>query len=58
MHPDRLIVHTYRQLDVLSTILDDHTTLTRQSTDTTYAHRDPLFVPVTPPATDTKTFYI
>ena len=49
IHPYRGIVHTYRWLDVLSTIPDDQNTLTRQSADTNNAPRDPLLVPVTHP---------
>ena len=47
MHPDRVIVLTYRGSDVISTISDDQNNLTCQSTDTNDASRDPLYFPVT-----------
>ena len=47
MHPDRVIVRKYRQLDGLSTRPYDQHTLTRQSDDTNDAPRDPLHGPVT-----------
>ena len=43
MHPDRVIVHTYRPEDNLSTIPDDPDTLTHQSTVTKNSPRDPRF---------------
>ena len=49
MQPDRGIVCTYRRSDNPSTIPDDQNTLTRQSSDTDDAPRDPLHVPVTDP---------
>ena len=47
MHPDILIVCTYRRSDGLSTIPDDQNTFTRQSANTNNAPRDPLHGPVT-----------
>ena len=48
MHPDRVIVCTYRRSDGVSKIPDDQNTLTSQSADTFNPLRDPLIhVPVT-----------
>ena len=47
MHPDIRIVCTYIQCYGLPNRPDDHNTLTRQSTDTNDAPRDPLDGPVT-----------
>ena len=41
------IVHTYRQSDGISTILDDSNTITSQSAGTNDAPKDPLLVPIT-----------
>ena len=46
-YPDRGIVCTYIHSDGISTILDDHNTLTRQYADTNNAHWDPLNGPDT-----------
>ena len=42
MHPDREIVRTYRRSYGLSTVPDDHNTLTHQSADTNDAPKEPL----------------
>ena len=47
MHPDRGIVLTYRRSDGLSTIPNDHNTLTCQSSNTNDTPRDPLHVHIT-----------
>ena len=47
MHPERVIVLTYRRLDNISKRQDDQNTLTRQSADTNNAPRDLLLVPIT-----------
>ena len=48
MHPDREILHTYRQLDSLSIAPDNLNNLTFQSAVTNDAPRDLCNVPVTP----------
>ena len=47
MHPDRVIVCTYKSSGVLYTGQDDQNTLNRKSADTNYDPRDPLHNPVT-----------
>ena len=49
MHPDRVIVRTYRHSDGISTRPNDQNTLTCQSSDTNNTPRDPLHGPVTLP---------
>ena len=46
MHPDRVIVHMYRQSDGLYMRLDYPNTLTSQSSGTNDAPWDPLLGPV------------
>ena len=46
MHPYIGIVRTYRRSEDLSTRPDDQNTLTRQSSDTNDAPRDPLHDPI------------
>ena len=41
MHPERVIVHTYRPSESLSTRLDDLNNLTHQSAATEKVPRDP-----------------
>ena len=47
MNPDRWIVRTHRRSDSITTISDEHNTLTCQSADTNDAPRDPHHGPVT-----------
>ena len=44
MHPDRVIVSTYRQLYGISTIPDGPNTLTHQSAITSKSPREPTFL--------------
>ena len=46
MHPEKVIVRTYRWSDGLYTRPDDQNTLTRQSAHTNDAPRDPLRGPI------------